>query len=120
MPVSTVQPAIPAQKVQYPSGRPDFVSSGSPSTHLLNTIVRATHFFEFVGGIAELASDGHTVRLPPALMQPIAADDVAAALAEVATAEAKSLVRPAANVWNSPGVASAVQKSRIPAQIFSP
>jgi uncharacterized protein YbjT (DUF2867 family) len=54
------------------------------------TIVRATQFFEFVGGIAESASDGHTVRLPPAMMQPIAADDVAAALAEVATAEAEN------------------------------
>ncbi len=48
------------------------------------TIVRATQFFEFVGGIAELASDGHTVQLPPAMMQPIAADDVAAALADIA------------------------------------
>jgi uncharacterized protein YbjT (DUF2867 family) len=48
------------------------------------TIVRATQFFEFVGGIADSASDGHTVRLPPALMQPIASDDVAAALAEIA------------------------------------
>jgi uncharacterized protein YbjT (DUF2867 family) len=48
------------------------------------TIVRATQFFEFVGGIAESATDGQTVRLPPALMQPIASDDVAAALALVA------------------------------------
>ena len=54
------------------------------------TIVRATQFFEFVGGIADSASDGRTVRLPPAMMQPIAADDVAAALAEVATAEAEN------------------------------
>jgi uncharacterized protein YbjT (DUF2867 family) len=54
------------------------------------TIVRATQFFEFVGGIAEFSTDGQTVRLPPAMMQPIAADDVAAALAEVATAEAKN------------------------------
>ncbi len=54
------------------------------------TIVRATQYFEFVGGIAESASDGHTVRLPPAMIQPIAADDVAAALAEVATAEAEN------------------------------
>jgi hypothetical protein len=44
----------------------------------------------FVGGIAESASDGHIVRLPPAMMQPIAADDVAAALAEVATSEAEN------------------------------
>src|SRR5205085_4483701 len=40
------------------------------------TIVRATQFFEFVGGIAQFATDAQTVRLPPALMQPIAADDV--------------------------------------------
>src|SRR5262245_22148583 len=51
------------------------------------TIVRATQFFEFVGGIAHSAADEQTVRLPPALMQPIAADDVAAALADVALAE---------------------------------
>src|SRR5919109_1283697 len=48
------------------------------------TIVRATQFFEFVGAIAQSATDGQTVRLPPALMQPIVSDDVAAALAEVA------------------------------------
>ncbi len=48
------------------------------------TILRATQFFEFVSGIAQSATDGNTVRLPPALMQPVAADDVAAALAAVA------------------------------------
>ena len=48
------------------------------------TIVRATQFFEFVGAIAQSASDGQGVRLPPALMQPIVSDDVAAALADVA------------------------------------
>jgi uncharacterized protein YbjT (DUF2867 family) len=48
------------------------------------TIVRATQFFDFVGGIAQSATDGQTVRLPPALMQPIVSDDVAAALARVA------------------------------------
>ena len=46
------------------------------------TILRATQFFEFVGSIAQSATDGDTVRLSPALMQPIASDDVAAALAE--------------------------------------
>src|SRR5438128_3931897 len=51
------------------------------------TIVRATQFFEFVGGIAQFATEGATVRLPPALVQPIASDDVAAALADVALAE---------------------------------
>jgi uncharacterized protein YbjT (DUF2867 family) len=50
------------------------------------TIVRATQFFEFVGGIAQSATEGSLVRLPPALMQPIASDDVAAALARVAVA----------------------------------
>jgi uncharacterized protein YbjT (DUF2867 family) len=50
------------------------------------TIVRATQFFEFVGGIAQSASEGQTVRLPPALMQPIAADDVAAVMADAALA----------------------------------
>jgi len=51
------------------------------------TIVRATQFFEFVEGIAQSATDGQTVRLPSALMQPIVSDDVAAALADVALAE---------------------------------
>src|SRR5712691_1892099 len=51
------------------------------------TIVRATQFFEFVGGIAQSATEGQTVRLPPVLMQPIAADDVAAVMADVALAE---------------------------------
>src|SRR5689334_25332830 len=48
------------------------------------TIVRATQFFEFVGGIAQFATEGQTVRLPPALMQPIVSDDVAAAVVDVA------------------------------------
>src|SRR5215813_7396812 len=47
------------------------------------TIVRATQFFEFVGGIAKNATEGASVRLPPALMQPIAPDDVAAILADI-------------------------------------
>jgi uncharacterized protein YbjT (DUF2867 family) len=50
------------------------------------TIVRATQFFEFVSGIAQAATEGQTVRLPPVLMQPIAADDVAAVVADVALA----------------------------------
>ncbi len=51
------------------------------------TIVRATQFFEFVGGIAQAATEGQTVRLPPALMQPIVSDDIAAALADIAVKE---------------------------------
>jgi uncharacterized protein YbjT (DUF2867 family) len=48
------------------------------------TIVRATQFFEFVGSIAQLATEGQSVRLPSAMMQPIVSDDVAALLAEIA------------------------------------
>jgi uncharacterized protein YbjT (DUF2867 family) len=47
------------------------------------SIVRATQFFEFMNGIAADATDGNTVRLPPALIQPIAADDVAGALGRI-------------------------------------
>jgi uncharacterized protein YbjT (DUF2867 family) len=48
------------------------------------TILRATQFFEFIGRIADSTTDGNTVRLPPALVRPEAADDVAAALADIA------------------------------------
>ncbi len=48
------------------------------------SIVRATQFFEFVKGIADLSTEGNTVRLPSALIQPMAADDVASAVARVA------------------------------------
>ena len=48
------------------------------------TIVRATQFFEFIDRIADSSTDGDTVRLPPALVQPEAADDVASTLADVA------------------------------------
>ena len=48
------------------------------------SIVHATQFFEFVDGIADAATDGDTVRLPPALIQPMAADDVASAIGRVA------------------------------------
>jgi uncharacterized protein YbjT (DUF2867 family) len=48
------------------------------------TIVRATQFFEFIGRIADSGTDGDTVRLSPALIQPEAANDVASTLADVA------------------------------------
>ena len=51
------------------------------------TIVRATQFFEFVGSIAQLATEGEAVRLPAAMMQPIVSDDVADAMVEVALAK---------------------------------
>lgn len=47
------------------------------------TIVRATQFFEFLMSVAQVATDGNTVRLPSAPLQPMAAADVAAALADV-------------------------------------
>jgi uncharacterized protein YbjT (DUF2867 family) len=49
------------------------------------TIVRATQFFEFVKQIADYSTVGNQVRLPPALFQPMAAEDVASALAGIAT-----------------------------------
>ncbi|HEY7088788.1 MAG TPA: SDR family oxidoreductase [Tepidisphaeraceae bacterium] len=52
------------------------------------TIVRATQFFEFLGGIAQASTEGQVVRLPSALMQPMSANDVAAALADYAPGRA--------------------------------
>ena len=57
------------------------VASGIPYT-----ILRSTQFMEFLGGIAASATDGSTVRISPGLFQPIAADDVAAFVAEAALA----------------------------------
>ena len=48
------------------------------------SIVRATQFFEFVKPIADFSTDGNKVRLPSALIQPMAADDVAGAVGQVA------------------------------------
>ena len=48
------------------------------------SIIRATQFFEFVKGIADFSTQGNTVRLPSALIQPMAADDVASAVGKVA------------------------------------
>src|SRR5438045_1698059 len=57
------------------------VASGIPYT-----VIRSTQFMEFLGGIADSSSDGNMVRLPPGLFQPIAADDVAPIVADVALA----------------------------------
>jgi uncharacterized protein YbjT (DUF2867 family) len=48
------------------------------------TIIRSTQFLEFLGGIADSSANGKTVRLAPGMFQPIAADDVAAIVADVA------------------------------------
>jgi uncharacterized protein YbjT (DUF2867 family) len=60
-------------------------SSGIPYT-----IIRSTQFLEFLRGIADSNADGKMVRLPPVLFQPIAADDVAANVADVALAPARN------------------------------
>ena len=54
-------------------------SSGIPYT-----VIRSTQFLEFLGSIAAASTDGNLVRLSPGLFQPIAADDVAAIVADVA------------------------------------
>ena len=56
-------------------------SSGIPYT-----IVRSTQFLEFLGAIAASSADGNVVRISPGLFQPIASDDVAAFVADVALA----------------------------------
>jgi uncharacterized protein YbjT (DUF2867 family) len=60
-------------------------SSGIPYT-----IIRSTQFFEFVSGIAQSATVGQTVRLSPALVQPIVSDDVANAVADTALSAPKN------------------------------
>ena len=51
------------------------------------TLVQATQFLEFLDAIAQSGTAGQNVRLPPAMFQPIAADDVAALMADVALGE---------------------------------
>jgi uncharacterized protein YbjT (DUF2867 family) len=57
------------------------VASGIPYT-----IIRATQFMEFLQGIADSSTERNIVRLPPVMFQPIAADDVAANVADAARA----------------------------------
>ena len=73
------------------------------------TIIRSTQFMEFLGGIADSSTDGNVVRLPPGLFQPIAADDVAANVADMALAPPRNGIVEIAG----PG-ASAVQRDRRP------
>jgi uncharacterized protein YbjT (DUF2867 family) len=51
------------------------------------TILRSTQFFEFMSRAADSFSDGKTIRVPPALVQPIFSDDVVAALADLAVGQ---------------------------------
>jgi uncharacterized protein YbjT (DUF2867 family) len=54
------------------------------------TIIRSTQFLEFLRGIADSAAEGNKVRISPGLFQPIASDDVAAFVADVALAAPRS------------------------------
>ena len=51
------------------------------------TLIHATQFFEFLRSIADVSTEGGVVRLPPVKFQPMAADDVASAIAEIAVAD---------------------------------
>lgn len=59
------------------------LASASPVPH---TVLRSTQFYEFMPRIPESDPDGRTVRASPALVQPLASEEVAAALADIATA----------------------------------
>jgi len=87
------------------------------SSSIPYSIVRATQFFEFVKGIADFSTAGNTIHLPHVLIQPMAADDVAGAVGQVAmgppvngTVEVggpeqfrlDELVRQALAVWKDP------------------
>ena len=54
------------------------------------TIIRSTQFLDFIGRIADSGADGNVIRISPGLFQPIAADDVAAIVAEVALASPRN------------------------------
>ena len=54
------------------------------------TIIRSTQFMDFLGAVAASSADGNTVRISPGLFQPIAADDVAAIVADVALGAPRS------------------------------
>ena len=54
------------------------------------TVMRATQFFEFLKAIADGATDGKVIHMSPSKFQPVAADDVAATLAEIATSQPKN------------------------------
>jgi uncharacterized protein YbjT (DUF2867 family) len=62
-------------------------ASGIPST-----IIRSTQFMEFIGSIADSGADGNKVRISPGLFQPIAAEDVAAIVADVAPAAPRNSI----------------------------
>ena len=62
------------------------------ATDIPYTIIRATQFLEFLGTIAASSADGNMVRISPGLFQPIAADDAAAIVGDVALAAPRNIV----------------------------
>jgi uncharacterized protein YbjT (DUF2867 family) len=66
------------------------------------TIIRSTQFLEFLKGIADSSMDGDKVRVSPGLFQPIAADDVAAMVADVALAPPRNGVVEIAGAERAP------------------
>ena len=66
------------------------------------TIVRSTQFLEFLRGIADSSADGNLVRLPPVLFQPIASDDVAVNVANVALAPPRNGIVEIAGLERAP------------------
>jgi uncharacterized protein YbjT (DUF2867 family) len=67
-----------------------------------NTIIRATQFVEFLGGIADSSANGNIVRLPPVAFQPIAADDIAPIVVEVALAAPRNGIVEIAGLERAP------------------
>ena len=66
--------------------------SGIVTSGAAYTILRATQFYEFATGIADSCADGDTIRVPAALIQPIAGTEVAAKLAAIATQTAANVI----------------------------
>lgn len=79
---------------------------------LPHTIVRSTQFFEFIDQIVQNATDGDTVRLPQAYLQPIAGDDAAAALGDIAAA-------PASNDTIEVGGPAAIELAELASELLS-
>jgi uncharacterized protein YbjT (DUF2867 family) len=66
------------------------------------TIIRSTQFLEFLRGIVASSADGNIVRISPGLFQPIAAEDVAAIVADVALAAPRNGIVEIAGPERSP------------------
>ena len=76
---------LAGERLHAGEGRPG--GGGEAGEPVPYTILRASQFFEFIGRIADSSIDGESVHLAPVFVQPESADDVAAALAEIAVNE---------------------------------